>query len=733
MRATKAARLILAALAVLALSAPARAQVAGLDSEGWIEAGIRAYIDGPSKGERAKFEEYRDLPEWAFLQDFRLRLFKPDQSYSFEFEGSKWGQDDQEFLLRAGRLGLWRFDFEWDQTPHIFSTNARTLATEVSRGVYTLPTPRPGLNVHNNAARELSDIGVRWDTARFSLWLTPTPDLDFKIEYSRINKDGDRPFGMAFGSPGNDFVEILEPIEQTVHDVRLRAALARENYQVQFGYTLSVFSNSLGSVTFDNPRFGVGVEPERGRTALPPDNTAHTFSLGGGVSLPMRTRVNANVSYSLRLQNEEFLAHTINPALAPNVELVLPVRSLHGNVQIWLVNLQATSRPLPLPVTFSARYRLYDFADLSDEPTFPGHVVNDRTFEDEAVRALRAPYTKHNADLDGRWRIIRPVALTLGAGWERWDRDPKAREVTETDEVYGKAALDVTPFHWVLFRATYKPSFRRINRYSTYARLFNSLPVEVAEEEFATSQSTLLRKFDEGERDRHRVDGLLQLMLTDSFSTTLNGGYQFDDYIDSPLGLQEARSWSAGADFNWMPVQRVSVFGGYVHERIKQQQRSRNRDRTFVAPPTVFDFKDHEWVTENIDTIDTVHLGTKVALLPKVLDWNVGANYSYALGRVNTSNPIPPASGTAPQNANATPRAWPAQEDSLLRIETALRYHFWKVWTASLGYVFEEFQKNDWRTDQLNPFEPGVNSIWLGNDLKDYTAHIVGLTLAYRF
>ena len=43
------------------------------------------------------------------------------------------------------------------------------------------------------------------------------------------------------------------------------------------------------------------------------------------------------------------------------------------------------------------------------------------------------------------------------------------------------------------------------------------------------------------------------------------------------------------------------------------------------------------------------------------------------------------------------------------------------------------FDKTNWQTDQLNPFLPGVTSIWLGNDFKDYTAHIVTLTLGYRF
>ena len=80
----------------------------------------------------------------------------------------------------------------------------------------------------------------------------------------------------------------------------------------------------------------------------------------------------------------------------------------------------------------------------------------------------------------------------------------------------------------------------------------------------------------------------------------------------------------------------------------------------------------------------------------------------------------------------ATAKPWPAFEDELVHIDTALRYHFSKSWTASLGYMFEAFQKKDWRTDQLNPFM-GPSAVWLGNDYRNYDAHIAALTLTYRF
>lgn len=742
MRATIASALVpISVLALLLWCSAASAQVefGGLRLEGDVEAGVQFFVDEPDQDRKAKLEEYRDIPEGPFLERLQLRIFRPDETYSFEFGGSKWGQEDQEFSLRSGRLGLWEFGFEWDQMRHIFSTNARMLSTEAERGVFTLPSPRPALSTHNGG-RELDEISTRWDTARIFLKLTPTPDLELRAEYTRIHKDGDRPLGMAFGSPGNNFLEVLEPIEQTIHDFRLRGTLARERWQLQFGYTLSIFQNSLNRLIADNPCFanaascggsdGGLAAPATGQVSLPPDNMAHTFTLAGGVNLPVRTRLTANLSYSLRLQNETFLPHTINSAVT-SPALALPQDSLDGRVGVLLLNLFATSRPLR-PLTLSMKYRLFDYEDMSDEIVFPGHVVNDRSLVVEDRRAGRFEYTRHNLDLDARLRLIQPVAFTLGAGWERWDRN-EHREVPTSDEIFGKAALDLTPVDWLSAKLTYRPSFRRISEYNTFAHLEHTVVEEEAASAAPQSQSVLLRKFDEGERDRQRIDALIQLFPVETFTAALTGGWRNDDFIESPLGLQEATTWTGGFDLNWTPLERLALFAGYTREWIRQRMRSRNRDRTFTVPATVFDFEDHDWISEHTDTIDTIRLGGTVGLIPRRLDWTVEGSYAQARGAVDMENPTTPTSGTATQNANATVRPWPTIEDALLRVETALRYRFWKVWTAKLGYAFESFRKDDFRTEGLNPFVPGSTSIWLGNDTENYTAHIVSFTVGYRF
>ena len=711
----------------------AQEEHAGFRFEGDIEAGARFFLVEPSKTRKGKLEEYRDLTQGAFLVDLRLRLFDPDESYWGELLGSKWGGRDQEFGLSAGRVGLWKFGMEWDQTPHVISTTARFLATETRRGVFTLPTPRPPLAAHNSAP-ELDEIAVRWDTARFFLHVTPTPELDVQVEYTRTRKEGDKAFGMAFGSPGNNFYEILQPIEQTVHDFRVKATYARERWQIQLGYTLSVFDNDLKSVIANNPCFanvaacgagdGGAAAPAAGRVSLAPDNMAHTVNIAGGISLPMRTRLSGQASYSVRLQNETFLPQTINPAFAADPNLALSHKSLNGIVGVLVLNVNATTHPVS-PLTLSLRYRLFDYDDLSDEPFMRGHIVNDRgPVVVEERKSPRFGSQKQNVDIDGRWRFGAPLAVTVGTGWEHWLRN-EAREVRRSDELFAKAAVDVTPLDWFSARLTYRPSVRRIRQYETFNRQEHIVFEELAPDDKAVGQSTRLRKFDEGEVNRQRLDLLLQFFPTDALSTTVSGGWKHDDYVSSPLGLQEATSWSAGFDVTWRPLERVALSGGYVHELIFQQQRSRVRA---VVGGAVVDTATNDWISANTDTIDTINFAATVSLIPRVLDWASSANYAYALGAIQTR-------GVRGQvlAGSSRPQSFPDFEDGYLRLESVIRYHFTKAWTANFGYAFESFQKNDWRTDRLSPFNPGVTSIWLGNDTRNYSAHIATATLAYHF
>jgi hypothetical protein len=295
----------------------------------------------------------------------------------------------------------------------------------------------------------------------------------------------------------------------------------------------------------------------------------------------------------------------------------------------------------------------------------------------------------------------------------------------------------VTPVEWLLARLTYRPSWRRISNYNTGAHQ----PHTVEEDPQAASQgqSVLLRKFDESERNRQQVDLMLQITPLETLTISPTGSYVFDDYLSKPpvdpagagqrqdfLGLQQQVGWTAGMDVGWAPHERVKLSLGYMHESYYRKMESRSRP---VINGVGVDFSDYDWLSNITDTIDTLYGGVKVAVIPGVLDWGLSGSWAYALGTTEDTESLPlPVSGPAANNATATAKRFPAFDDELVRLETAVAYHFpfafLRGWTAKLGYVFESWQKHDFRTDKLNPFIPGVSAVFLGDDLAQlYVAH----------
>jgi hypothetical protein len=259
---------------------------------------------------------------------------------------------------------------------------------------------------------------------------------------------------------------------------------------------------------------------------------------------------------------------------------------------------------------------------------------------------------------------------------------------------------------------------------------------ELAPAEAAQTQSVLLRKFDEGERDRQQADITLQFTPFETLTVGLTGMWRNDDYLGGQFGLRDATTWSAGMDATWTPQERVTVSGSYVYESIFQKWKSRNRDVATVAGQSVVsDFEDWNWISDGLDRVHTLQIGARIALIPRKLDWSILGSLAYALGEVDNRNETAPLTHPPGFNstANATARRQPAFQDILIHLETGLRYWFTKQWAAGFSYAFETFDKNDWRTDGLNPFVPGSNSIYLGNELRSYTAHMVRATLRYTF
>jgi MtrB/PioB family decaheme-associated outer membrane protein len=539
---------------------------------------------------------------------------------------------------------------------------------------------------------------------------------------------------MVFGSPGGNLIELPGPIDESVDNFGVTAGLARERYQLQFRYHLSLFQNDVDALTADNPLritdaplSAAGTSaPARGRLSLAPDNLAHTASLTGGMNLPWQSRLTGTFAYGWRFQNQDFLPHTINSAIS-NPGLTLPANSLDGDVRTLLANLRFTSRPWR-DITVAARYRFYDLDDRTPTPIFPAQVVTDTSLNTESVASSRFSYYKHNAGADLGWRLLPPLSLKVGYEWERWNRDPSHREAPLTDEHTSKLALDYTPLDWLLVHASYAHSWRRISNYNTFAHLAHTvLEEELLQGEIPQAQDLLLRKYDEADRDRDRADLLVQLTPLDTLTFTPNLSFRHGNYRNSPLGLQEDLSWAAGFDVTWSPMERLALFASYMWEQYDARQRSRYRE-----PPDQLENRTFDWVAKNIDIVDTAGAGIDAALIPKKLDLRLSWNFSTALSMMRASNPVTPTGGTAAQNASATATNFPDITDRLHQLEASLKYQITPASYLRFRYIFEKFNITDFRADNIQPFMGGTD-ICLGAQIRDYTAHVFAITLGYRF
>jgi MtrB/PioB family decaheme-associated outer membrane protein len=674
------------------------------------EIGWRSFTRDLTALQPGKFEEYRSTPSGLLLQHLQLDYLLADSSSSFEAVARSVGQSDQNIWLRGGATGLLDVEFLWDRIPHTFSTTARSLGTQPSPDVFTLPSPRPDTSAWNRTSPYLPAIRTGWDAIKVAAAYTPAPHWDTKAEYTRLDKSGQRPVGIAFGSPGANLREVLEPIDQTMHDVRLSQGYSNQRFQVQAVYDLSLFRNAYSSVTSDNPLLTTDSPTggsARGRIGLAPDNLAHTAVVNSALNLPLRTRANASLSYAWWKQDAPFIPATINSAHTDPRLDSLPA-SLEGRAGTSSMSLSAVSRPL-VPLTISARYRSFSYRDDTELDTMAVRVSNDRSISAGMARH-RLPHTRQNADFSLTWRVQQaPVTLSAGYAWDNWKRSQEARNVYRTSEDAPRVSVDLDAFDRLSLRATYSKARRRAK--DPYIQ--NS-PADLPEH----------RRFDQADRDRERLNLLALLVPMDALSLSATYAIGRDAYPHSAYGTQRDHSTMVGGDVIWIAASRFSINAGYTRETFLTRLRSRYRVTGQLDNLT------YDWVANTRDRVTTVNAGFTATLVPERLE--AGGRYDLSRARfiMATYNPTTPTGGTAAQNLAATATDLPKVTQELQPIAFFLSYQHSPSWGITLRYQVERYDQNDFRTLDLLPAEG--NGIFLGNDFPSYNAQFLTVSLTYR-
>jgi MtrB/PioB family decaheme-associated outer membrane protein len=756
----------------LAGAAQAEVDVAGARLSGELEVGGRA-VTGEDWNSSSKYDEYREqdpgmFGSGSFLLENRTEPYRL-RGWLFDV-----GEDDERYELEGGRWGLYRFDLEYSELPHVYSNDARSLYTE-SNGVLDFPnafqTSLQALSADSAAQSALlgsfladspqKDLEFRLRTGRTSFEMSPREELDLLAGYSIQDRQGTKPFALGFGSPGGTFVNFVAPIEQQIHQVNAGARWSQDPWSLEAGYDGSFFEDAFHRLIVDNPLRATddaSAGSSRGRLSAPPDNSAHTFRLAGATRLPSEfpSRLAGSFAYGRRFQDESFLCHTINTALLATPQscgstgsvLDLPEDSLDGDVATFLGNLTLTARPTDA-LSLTARYRFYDFDNDSDEIEFPTHVVNDTSLVTETRTSVANEYRRQNAVLEAALDLTERATLQTGYEFEQWNRSDD-REVTRLHEHRPNVALDVRLASWSQLRASYEFGVRRGNGYDQFAYFEESLdPAALTPDELSTLEFPELRKFDEADRISNRVDLLAQFTPRDDLAFTLTGSLATADYDNTDFGLESDESYSVGGDTAWQVLEWLGVSTWYTFENIRYEQSSRWRN---VSGGVAIDDPVNNWWSLSKDQIHNLGFDLDLVLVPDRLDATLGYGIQHAVGKTNSSGAAgcfpgpPPAAcipaGTVADGGNAV--NWPHLEDVLQNVHASLRYHVNEKLTVKGAYVFEKFDLTDFKTDDLDPFEPDSNvngsgvvspsrDVFLGARIEDYKAHVFALSLIYRF
>lgn len=691
-----------------------------------IEAGVGFNTENSSKfGEYTGLNE--DGPFGVGSIDIQQRApFNSESSQYWGISGTNLGLDSRALHLEYGRQGLYDLFLDYDQTPRNQINDARTPFIGEGTGRLTLPaglqntgTSSAGIAGLDEALRPIDIETERKDLGGGITWHL-TPEWSIKGTYAHEFKEGTDTIAGIFGeSGGNPLSSILpQPIDYEEDRVDIGLAYTGERLQVELAYEGSWFTNNEDSLRWDNPFTNAAwdVVSPQGQLGLPPDNQAHRISLSTGYNLGETTRLNGVFSYGLMLQDEAYLPYTITSALA-DVDPTLPRQSLDGEIENLLVDLSASTRPMPR-LDLRARYR-YDDRNNNTPRDIYVPVHSDTLLQSSSEELINLPYssTQNLVNLDASYLLLPESSTKLSVGYDFEQKERTFTEVETTQDHTGRVKIQSTPFESLSGSVKYAHTIRDGSGYQGNAPFLAS-HVGLAPDDFENLPS--LRKFYLADRNSDTVSASLTILPHEQVSLGLSGNYTMYDYTDGTYGLRNHNFADATVDISYSPMENVIAYAFFTHERQNFEQDSIQYTSGTVADALAND-PTRRWSADTRDLVNTV--GTRIEWKGVADLFDVDLDYSYS--RAVTSFDL--SGGTA---TDTTPL--PDLTSNLHSLGISASYHLQENASLRFGYRFETLSTDDFALDDVNVNTVGL-VLGLGENSPDYSAHVVAVSFSYQF
>jgi MtrB/PioB family decaheme-associated outer membrane protein len=759
---------------------------------GEVDVGGRFFLNNPQKNglnylgqnSLAKFYEYRDLRPGPF-GNIWLSTGSRDGLYQVDLGGKNIGWQDQYYYLDASKAGEHYFNFQWDQTPHLYSNSALTPYNGVG-GNLTLP---PGLSTSLwnaahasnfngpggvqsiiNANLHQTDIGIRRDTAAFEYRWTPTDAWDIKADYSHMHREGTQAMGVVFNNSSSGIIaQAPAPVNDTTQNFGVNGEYAGtspwgKKFNVKLAYNGSVYDGD-SSFTIDNPFFNPGIPsrgnqpftvgcsatdclPAFGTVSMYPSNNANAFSGTAGVDLPWQSRYMGTVSYTMMRQNDSFLPFTANTLLNPPVgQLVngrpatslaaLPASSLNGEVNTFLSNNVVVTQITP-DLKSKLAYRYYNYDNNTPTIFFPQWVGTDEHIYppgNTPKQSVPTSYTKQNALAELIWTPWRGTTLGAQFGHERYNWS--YNDADHTSESLGKLYGVYNAYSWLTFRGSWQFSERRYGTYTN--QIQNSL---------TGGWNQNYRSPDLANRDQNKGKFQVDVVVIPTVTVSPFAGFLLRDYKTDvgagELGILKDNSWNAGVELIWAPNHRTQFMFSYTYE---------DAQKHLVGGGGTTGLASNTWDSNVNDNTNTFTAALKQNLIEDKLDLKLSYVYSLANGTWTTVpffyNGFVPAA-----NALLSPNPiYPDTRTTFQRLDALLTYRLDPGWVHQMGwkgevqikvrYAWERNSVDDWQINNMqpymfvSPFSSGVGGtqtmLWLAGDNPNYNVHLAAAALVLKW
>jgi MtrB/PioB family decaheme-associated outer membrane protein len=300
----------------------------GIDSWGNIEVGGRYFIakpgaaipwndptkPNPNKKNMAKFEEYGNVPQGAYLERLQVGGQTKDAGWFADLRADDVGNNNQRYIFDWAKTGELMGNVTYDQTPHVYSTTAMSIWGGAGTNHLTANVKLPGYDTYSMAtnpyiaagpnqlpacagldttkvmtlgsnngnptdqwakcgqavmnkvfagAAKPITLAIERDKLGVEQRWTPTPNWDARLEYSNDHRYGTQLGSIVIGNNGANTVQHMD-VARPVDDVTQQGRLSTERmgetpwgkYNVKLTGHVSVYQNAYSSFTVENP-FGV--------------------------------------------------------------------------------------------------------------------------------------------------------------------------------------------------------------------------------------------------------------------------------------------------------------------------------------------------------------------------------------------------------------------------------------------------------------------------------------------